>query len=277
MEKNDLEDMETELLLEAIYKRYGHDFRDYSVASITRRIRHAQKKYGYSTISDMIPGVLHDESFFEMLLADFSITVTRMFRYPPAYRALREKVIPVLRTYPFFKVWHAGCATGEEVYSLAILLEEEGLYERCTIFATDFNDNALEQARTGIYPLDNIKDYTANYQRSGGLESFSKYYHAEYGNMIINNRLKRNVTFANHNLVTDGVFTEVHLVFCRNVLIYFNTSLKNRVLKLFTESLVRGGFLCLGSKESLMFTDEFEAYKVTDKEGKVYQKVVDTQ
>ena len=202
MEKNDLEDMETELLLEAIYKRYGHDFRDYSVASITRRIRHAQKKYGYSTISDMIPGVLHDESFFEMLLADFSITVTRMFRYPPAYRALREKVIPVLRTYPFFKVWHAGCATGEEVYSLAILLEEEGLYERCTIFATDFNDNALEQARTGIYPLDNIKDYTANYQRSGGLESFSKYYHAEYGNMIINNRLKRNVTFANHNLVT---------------------------------------------------------------------------
>ena len=275
MKKNEIEDIELELLLEAIYRRYGHDFRDYARASVSRRMEHARKKLGCTTLSGMLPGLLHDESFFESLLADFSITVTDMFRHPPTYRALREKVVPVLRTYPFVKIWHAGCATGEEVYSLAILLEEEGLYDRCTIFATDFNDSALQQAREGIYPLGNVKQYTANYQRSGGTESFSKYYHAEYASMILNKDLKRNITWANHNLATDGVFSEVHLALCRNVLIYFNKALQNRVLKVITESLVRGGFLCLGNKESLLFTDEFEIYRIMDDEGKVYQKVVE--
>lgn len=277
MEKSDLEDIEMELLLEAIYQRYGHDFRDYARASIRRRIAHALKKLYCNTISEMMARILHDESFFESMLADFSINVTEMFRDPPAYRALREKVIPVLRTYPFIKIWHAGCSTGEEVYSLAILLEEEGLYDRCTIFATDFNDNVLQKAKEGIYPLSNVKQFTANYQRSGGDESFSNYYHAEYDNMIMNKKLKRNITWANHNLATDGVFSEVHLVFCRNVLIYFNRTLQNRVLKIITESLVRGGFLCLGNKESLLCTDEIEFYKNIDNEGKVYQKMGEQQ
>ncbi len=195
-----------------------------------------------------------------------------MFRDPFVYRSIREKVVPFLKTYPFVKIWYAGCATGEEAYSLAILLQEEGLYERTTIFATDFNDEALEKAKEGIYALDNVQQFTKNYQHAGGTGSFSNYYHAEYESMAINRSLKKKITFANHNLVTDEVFGEMHMIFCRNVLIYFDKKLQNRVLNLFTESLVNGGFLCLGAKENLQFTDVNSYYKPIDKKGKIYQR-----
>ena len=273
MNEQEVEDLEVELVIDAIYRCYGHDFRNYSKASLTRRIRTGQIKLGCNTISEMIPRILHDESFFRSLLENLSINVTEMFRDPRSYLALKEKVVPLLRTYPFIKIWCAGCSTGEEVYSLAILLEEEGLYERCTIYATDFNDAVLQKAKEGIYSVENVKEHTANYQKTNPSSSLSQYYHSRYDSIIMDKKLKRNITFANHNLVTDGRFTEVHLILCRNVLIYFNRSLQNRVLELFTDSLVSGGFLCLGSKENLRFTKEFEHYLLVDREAKIYRKV----
>jgi chemotaxis protein methyltransferase CheR len=197
-----------------------------------------------------------------------------MFRDPFVYCALREKVVPLLKTYPFVKVWHAGCATGEEVYSLAILLKEEGLFDRVTIFGTDFNDRALEQARQGIYPAERIKDFTRNYQEAGGKGSFSEYYHARYESAALNANLKERITFANHNLASDAAFGEMHLVFCRNVLIYFNPELQNRALRLFDESLVRGGFLCLGTKEDIQFTEVAGGYDAVDSAARIYRKKV---
>jgi chemotaxis protein methyltransferase CheR len=272
MKRNDIENIEITLLLEAIFQRYGYDFRSYARASIERRVRHFLPKCGCATISELIPRLLHDESFFEPLVHEFSITVSEMFRDPTVYRRIREKVVPFLKTYPFVKIWHAGCASGEEVYSLAILLKEEGLYDRATIFATDFNDSALEQARQGIYALETVQQFTSNYQQAGGTRSFSEYYHAHYEAMAIDETLKRNITFANHNLATDGVFGEMHLILCRNVLIYFNKELQNRALKLFRDSLARGGFLCLGSKESLLFSDVQTDLKPIDEKARIYQK-----
>jgi chemotaxis protein methyltransferase CheR len=273
MQVESIEDLEITLLLEAIYQRYGHDFRNYARASITRRIRNMLIQYHINSISDLIPRIVHDESFFATILSDFSITFSEMFRDPFLYVSLRAKVVPLLRTYPFIRIWHAGCSTGEEVYSLAILLKEEGLLERCTIFATDFNDSALSRAREGVYSLENAKQYTANYQSSAGRASFSEYYHADHESMIIDQTLKKNITFANHNLATDSVFSEVQLIFCRNVLIYFDKALQDRTLKLFTESLVHGGFLCLGSKESMQFTSEYHTYKAIDSKSRIYQKI----
>ncbi len=272
MEKAKVEEIEVGLLLEAIFRRYGYDFRNYAKASIKRRIKQFVSKSDCNTVSELIPKLLYDESFFGSLAYDFSITVTEMFRDPTFYKALREKVIPFLKTYPFIKIWHAGCATGEEAYSLAILLKEEGFYDRATIFATDFNDFALRTAEEGIYPIEQIKQYTSNYQKAGGNRSFSEYYHAQYESAIMDNSLKKNITFANHNLVTDSVFGEMHLVLCRNVLIYFDRTLQGRVLKLFSDSLVYDGFLCLGGKESLRFSDVCEKFKEIDKKGKVFQK-----
>jgi chemotaxis protein methyltransferase CheR len=272
MNKTKIEEIEIDLLLEALFRLYGYDFRHYSKASITRRIRHLLGKTGLGRVSEMIPELLNDKSFLEKLVYDFSITVTEMFRDPGFYRAVREQVVPYLKTYPFVKIWHAGCATGQEVYSMAIVLKEEGLYDRATIFATDFNNLALEKAKEGIYSLGDIKQYTLNYQDAGGTSSFSKYYHAQYDSVIMDQSLKKNITFANHNLVTDGTFGEMHLILCRNVLIYFTKTLQDRVLGLFDDSLVHGGFLCLGTKESIRFSDVAEAYETIDSKAKVYQK-----
>lgn len=272
MNASEREKIEIILLLEAIFQRYGYDFRHYARASIRRRIRHFQAKSGCARISEMIPRLLYDESFFVDMVKDFSITVTEMFRDPEFYVSLRQQVVPYLRTYPFFRVWHAGCATGEEVYSIAVLLQEEGIYERATLFATDFNDKALATAREGIYPLAAVREYTRNYQRAGGLHSFSGYYQAHYDSAIMGKELKKNITFANHNLVTDWVFGEMNMIVCRNVLIYFDRSLQDRVLEMFTESLAPTGFLCLGTKESLRFSGVASQYKEIDSRMKIFQK-----
>jgi chemotaxis protein methyltransferase CheR len=273
MRKEEVENIEIDLLLEAIHRRYGHDFRNYSRSSIKRRIRNILGKTTYSTISEMISAMLHDESFFQTALYDLSITVSEMFRDPEFFKALRKQVIPYLKTHPYVKIWHAGCATGEEVYSLAIVLREEGFYERSTLFATDFNDTALSKAIEGIYPLERMKEFTANYQRSGGTGSFAEYYHTGYDAAIMDPSLRKNITFANHNLVTDSVFSEVHLIVCRNVLIYFDRTLQNRVLKLFRDSLVHGGILALGSKEALQFSEVVGDFKTVNEKWKIYQKI----
>ena len=274
MGSSENERIEIELLLEAIYRRYGYDFRSYARASIERRTRQFLSSTGCTTVSQMIPLVMHDEEFFSRLARYYSISVTEMFRDPFVYRSVRENIIPILRTWPHFKVWHAGCATGEEVYSLAIVLKEENIYERATIYATDFNDEALEKSREGVYSIEKVQEATRNYQQAGGKEPFSEYYHARYGAAVMDGALKKRITFSLHNLVSDHVFGEMHVVFCRNVLIYFNRELQNRALGLFTESLVHGGFLCLGTKEDLQFTSESEHYDIVDAKAKIYRKKV---
>jgi chemotaxis protein methyltransferase CheR len=273
-QKEDIEKIELNLFLEALYQRCGYDFRHYALASVRRRVRHLLAKSGYNTISELIPKLLYDDGFAQAAIFDFSITVTEMFRDPDFYQSVRKNVVPYLKTYPFVKIWHAGCATGEEVYSLAILLQEEGVYDRATIFATDFNDGVLDKAKEGIYALKEIRRYTANYQKAGGARSFADYYHAQYELAIMNQGLKNNITFASHNLVTDGVFGEMHLIFCRNVLIYFDRELQNRVLGLFADSLNYGGFLGLGSKETLQFSEVARHFKVIDDHTRIYQKRV---
>jgi chemotaxis protein methyltransferase CheR len=267
-----LEKLEIELVLEVIFQRYGYDFRSYARASMSRRVRRFLLLSDCDHISELIPRLLHDERFFEDLVQSFSITVTEMFRDPSVYRSIRERIVPVLKTWPYLKVWHAGCATGEEVYSLAILLTEEGLYDRCTIFATDFNDAALETARNGIYPMDRAQQATRNHQAAGGRRSFSEYYQARYESMAVAESLKTNITFANHNLVTDDVFGEMHLVLCRNVLIYFDPELKSHALDVFSRSLVPGGFLCLGDKESLGPTEVGTRFIDLDPDARLFKK-----
>jgi len=261
-----------DLLLEAIFRRWGYDFRSYARASIERRTRQFLSETGCGSVSEMIPAALHDREFFAKLVRYFSIPVTEMFRDPFVYRAIRGKVVPLLRTWPHLKIWHAGCATGEEVYSLAIVLKEEGVYNRATIYATDFNDEALDRAREGVFDVAKMKEATTNYQQGGGKTSFSEYYHAGYDVAAIDAALKEHVVFANHNLATDSAFGEMHLVFCRNVLIYFGRELQNRALGLFTESLVHGGFLCLGTKEDLQFTDANRWYDVVDSKARIYRR-----
>ncbi len=272
MRYNDTSNLEISYLLEAIYQKYGYDFRQYSEAHVRRRIMNRMAISGLTDISQLQSKVLNDEIFAPTLLQDLSITVTEMFRDPCFYRSLRENILPILKTYPFIKIWHAGCATGEEAYSMAILMHEEGLYERTTIYATDFNQQALNKAKEGIFSNKMIKEYTANYQLSGGKESLSAYYTSNYGNVIMNQSLKRNIVWANHNLVTDSVFAEVHLILCRNVLIYFDKDLQNKTQKLFYDSLINGGILCLGSKEGLRFTDYYEEYNEVDKKQKIFKK-----
>jgi chemotaxis protein methyltransferase CheR len=274
MKANDIERIEVDLLLEAIYRRWGYDFRSYARSSIMRRIRQFLSDKGFSKVSEMIPRVLDDREFFSKLVRYFSIPVTEMFRDPFVYQAVRENVIPLLRTWPHFKVWHAGCATGEEVYSLAILLREEGIYGRATIYATDFNDEVLDKAREGIYDMQRIREATKNYHQAGGKASFADYYHAGYDSAAMDASLKERIVFSTHNLASDSVFGEMHLVFCRNVLIYFGRELQNRALGLFTESLVHGGFLCLGTKEDLRFTNFSNRYQVIDKAARIYRKGV---
>lgn len=259
-------------LLDTIFQRYGYDFREYSEAHIRRRINNRMILSSIRTLAEVQERVAGDKLFAAQLLSDLSITVTEMFRDPGFYHALRQTVIPLLKTYPHIKVWHAGCATGEEVYSLAILLKEEQMYERATIYATDFNQQAIDRAKEGIYTSELIKEYTLNYQRAGGTESFSNYYTSHYSNVIMDQQLKKNIVWANHNLVTDGVFAEAHLILCRNVLIYFNQSLQDKVHSLFYNSLVHGGILCLGAKESLRFTEFAQHYADMDKKHRIFKK-----
>ncbi|EMF83259.1 protein-glutamate O-methyltransferase CheR [Leptospira weilii serovar Topaz str. LT2116] len=272
MTSKDTQDIEIHLLLEAIFQRYGYDFRQYSEAHIRRRLMSRLVLSGFNNISEMQDQVLRDKTFAARLLQDLSITVTEMFRDPDFYACLREKVIPVLKTYPFIKIWHAGCSTGEEAYSMAIVLREEGLYERSVIYATDFNERALNTAREGIFRNEAMKEYTINYQLSGGKGFFSDYYTSDQEMVIMNQMLKKNIVWANHNLVTDSVFAEVNLVLCRNVLIYFKRDLQKKVHRLFFESLVNGGFLCLGSKEGISYGDLREKYDVLDLKQKIYKK-----
>lgn len=272
MKPVEIEKIEIDLLLEAIFRRYGHDFRGYARASIERRIRHFMASVGCATVGELIPRVLRDVECFTRLARNFSIPVTELFRDPAVYRALREQVLPLLRTWPHFKIWHAGCASGEEVYSLAILLKEEGLYERATIYATDFNEEALARAREGIYPIEKMQEASRNYQLSGGRGSLSDHYHAAYGAAAMDASLRERVVFSGHNLAVDGAFGEMHLVLCRNVLIYFERELQNRALGLFTESLVHGGFLCIGTKEDLQFTTASEHFEVLDRKPRLYKK-----
>ena len=271
MNRNDIEKLEIDLLLIAIFERYGYDFTNYARASLERRVLQFLSRSGCDTISAMIPKLMHNESFFADLVRQFSITVTEMFRDPQVYRALRQKVVPLLRSFPFIKIWVAGCATGEEAYSMAIMLREEGLAEKATIYATDFNDDALEQAQKGIFSLRQVKAYTSNYQKAGGAGSFSRYYHARYGAAVIEQTVKNQITFANHNLVTDRVFSEMHLILCRNVMIYFNKTLQNRVLELFRASLSRRGYLCLGQKESLAFSSVDKCFESIDDHYKIFR------
>ena len=268
-----LERTEVELLLEGIFRQYGFDFRSYAYASIRRRLWKRVEAEGLKNLSELQATVLHDADALERLLLDLSVNVTSMFRDPLFYATFRTEVIPLLRTYPFIRLWHAGCSTGEEVYSMAILLEEEGLYDRARVYATDINDVVLQQARRGIFPLERMQEYTENYIRAGGKRSFSEYYTAKYDGALFDQRLVRNVVFAQHNLVTDRSFSEFHAIFCRNVLIYFDKDLQNRVHSLFYDSLVRLGMLCLGSKETLKFSTYEACYERLDQNEKIYRKV----
>jgi len=269
----ELERVEIELLLEGIFRHSGFDFRSYAYASIRRRLWKRVEAERLKSISALQDLVLHDASALERLLLDLSVSVTSMFRDPGFYQVFRHQVIPILRTYPFIRLWHAGCATGEEVYSTAIVLEEEGLLDRARIYATDINDSVLQQARAGIFPLNRMQEYTENYIRAGGTRSFSEYYTAKYDGALFSPALTRNTVFAQHNLVTDRSFSEFNVIFCRNVLIYFDRPLQDRVNALFYDSLVMFGILALGSKESLRFSQYEDCYERLDAGQKIYRKI----
>lgn len=265
-------DIELKMLVEAVYLKYNYDFRDYTGASQKRRILVAMREMDCDTVSALQARVMHEQDGFAQLLQYLTIPVTEMFRDPEYWLALREHVVPFLKTYPSLKVWVAGCSTGEEVYSLAILLQEEGLLERTIIYATDINPESLEAARRGVFNLERMRLYTENYQKAGGKRAFSDYYTAAYDGALFDRALIENVTFADHSLATDSVFSETHFVSCRNVLIYFNRKLQDRVLGLFHESLCYRGFLGLGSKESIEFSSYAGRFDVLSRRERIYRK-----
>jgi chemotaxis protein methyltransferase CheR len=266
-------DIEIRLLIEAIYLRYSHDFRDYSQASLKRRVLHAQQQLQYATISAMQERILREPDAFARLMQYLTVPVSDMFRDPPYFLALRRQVVPVLKTYPSIKIWVAGCSTGEEVYSLAILLREEGLLEKTLMYATDINPTSLDAARQGIFPLERVSNYTANYQKGGGQRSFSEYYTAAYNNARFDRTLAENITFADHSLSTDSVFSETQFVSCRNVLIYFNRALQDRALGLFHDSLSHRGFLGLGNKESIEFSAWKNRFETVSRPDRLFRKL----
>ncbi len=267
-----LERLEIDLLLEAIFRHTGNDFRGYAPSSLRRRLRKRLEGEGLRTFSSLQDLVLHDDEAMTRLLGDMSVSVTGMFRDPSFFLAFRTKVVPILRTYPFVRIWHAGCATGEEVYATAILLEEEGLLDRARLYATDMSADAIERAKSGIFPIGRMREFTANYLQAGGQRSFSEYYTAHYDAALFDPRLRRNVLFAQHNLATDTTFSEFNVVLCRNVLIYFSKPLKERVLSLFEESLTAFGLLCLGRRESLRFTSAEQDYEEFDARERIYRR-----
>ncbi len=266
-------DIELKLLIEAIFLRYSYDFRNYSLASLRRRVALAQRHLECEHIAALQHRILHEPKAFMELLQFLTIPVSEMFRDPAYYRAVREQVIPLLRTYPSLKIWVAGCSTGEEVYSLAILLKEEGLLERSIIYATDINPRSLERAQQGIFDLKNVRHYTRNYQLAGGRHSFSDYYTAAYDSVLLDRALKERVTFADHSLATDSVFSETQFISCRNVLIYFNRALQDRALGLFHESLCHRGFLGLGSKETVEFSAFAQAFEGFARDERIFRKL----
>jgi chemotaxis protein methyltransferase CheR len=266
-------DIELRLLIEGIYLKYSYDFRDYSGASLKRRVLHALSKFECETISELQARVLHDPQLFSELLQFLTIPVSEMFRDPTYYLAIREHVVPVLKTYPSLKIWIAGCSTGEEVYSMAILFKEEGLLDRTLIYATDINPQSLDRARQGVFPLERVRKYTQSYQLAGGKNSFSDYYTAAYDGALFDKSLMANVTFADHSLATDMVFSETHFISCRNVLIYFNKGLQNRAFGLFHESLCHRGFLGLGSKESLDFSAYAGHFEPVVKKERLFRRL----
>lgn len=268
----ELLNIEIQLLLEGIFLKYGYDFRNYSKAHVRRRILNHIGINHIETVTELLDKVLRQPEAFREFLDSLSINVTEMFRDPEFYRSFRENVVPKLRTYTFFKVWHAGCSTGEEVYSLAILLQEEGLLDRCQIYATDLNRKVLEIAREGVYQTADMERYEQNYRLSGGKAKLSDYYKSLYGSVMFHKELSNRIVFADHNLVTDSVFAEVNLILCRNVLIYFEKDLQNKVLKLFHDSLVPSGMLCLGTKENIRFSSVENEFDIVDVGQKIYKK-----
>jgi chemotaxis protein methyltransferase CheR len=267
-----MEDIEIRLLLEALYSAYHYDFRNYAMASLKRRLRQARDQLGFATISALQDSLLHDLATLPRLLGYLTVQVSEMFRDPSYFRAIREKMMPHLQTYPSLKVWVAGCGGGEEVYSLAILFREEGLEQRTMFYATDINDEALAQAEAGLFALDRIQLFTENHRASGGKSSLSDYYSAAYGRASFDKSLRHRVVFSDHSLVTDAVFGEMHLISCRNVLIYFDRKLQDRALGLFKDSLTRKGFLGLGAKETLRFSDHAAAFTDFVREERIYQR-----
>lgn len=267
-----LDDIELRLLLEAIFQRYGYDFRNYSKASIKRRLLQARSKFSCETFSQLQNLVLHEPAILPQLLSYLTVQVSDLFRDPSYFLAIRQKVVPHLRTYASLKVWIAGCGTGEEVYSLAILFREEGLESKTLFYGTDINPEALGRAEAGLYTLDRIASFTEAHRLSGGKSSLSDYYTAAYGAAVFDKTLRERIVFSDHSLVSDAVFAEVQLVSCRNVLIYFNKELQDRAIGLFKDSLSRGGILGLGSKENLRFSAHAAAFTEFDRQERLYQK-----
>ncbi|MGE0525903.1 MAG: protein-glutamate O-methyltransferase CheR [Bdellovibrionales bacterium] len=272
MDEEECDSLIVQDLLEELNTSLGYDFREYTRPSILRRIRSVYAKLGCSSIEELLSLVRSDRSHMRTLISGLTVNVTEMFRDPTVYAAIRREVIPVLRTYPSIRIWHAGCATGEEVYSMAILLHEEGLYEKCFLYGTDISHDAIEKAKQGIYSAEQIQAYTSNYQRAGGLESFSAYYTAKYDSVRINESLRKNILFAQHSLVADELFSEVHMIFCRNVLIYFSRKLQDRALGLFHRGLVHRGYLCLGTKETTEFSQYERAFEAVLKSERIFRK-----
>jgi chemotaxis protein methyltransferase CheR len=271
--REDLESIEMRALLQAVYEHYGFDFRDYAHGSLRRRLWKRAQAEGVRTLSGLQERVLHDRTAMESLVFDLSVSVTAMFRDPSFYIAFRKKVVPLLRTYPFIRIWHAGCSTGEEVFSLAILLQEEGLYDRTRLYATDINQQVLERAKEAEIPMDRMQAFTHNYLAAGGESAFSNYYTAGKRVARLDPSLLENVVFAQHNLVSDGPFNEFHVIMCRNVMIYFNRPLQDRVHQLLHRSLVELGILSLGRKETVRFSEAQGLYEELDPVEKIYRRV----
>ncbi|MEI6261087.1 MAG: CheR family methyltransferase [Deltaproteobacteria bacterium] len=272
MNKNEIEAIEVKLLLDAVYQRYGYDFRNYALSTMKRRILKRMEDESLPTITMLLDRVIRDPAVMARLMMDFSITTSAMFRDPACFKTFREKIISMLRTYPFLRIWLDGCGCGEEVLSMSILLREEGLYDRSRIYVTDMNDAVLEKAKSGIFPIGKMKDYTLNYIGSGGKGVFSDYYTAKYDHARFSPELIKNIVFAQHNLVTDSSFNEFHVIFCRNVMIYFNRELQNRVHVILYQSLIHLGILCLGEKENLHFTPHENDYTEMNDQKCLYRK-----
>lgn len=273
MRDEESQNLEVELLIEALFRRFNYDFRDYARSSVVRRLQHAMTRFHCPTISHIQARLLNESSFLPELIDVLTVPTTEMFRDPTYYASLRTNVLPILKTYPSVRVWIAGTSTGEEVVSMAILFKEEGLLEKTTIYATDINMRSLEHAQRGIYDTEAIQKATLNYRESGGKQSISDYVSVAYGSAKVDPSLYKHVVFSDHSLATDSVFTEAHLISCRNVLIYFDRTLQNRATGLFRDSLVRGGFMGLGNRESLRFLEPAAQFRTVDETNRIYQKL----